>query len=303
MGIMDELRMQWRAGGMTVKLILANVGVFVALVLAYLIFLIIAKWDGGTALMLRHVYVEQWIAAPSNLGDLAIRPWTLFTYMFTHTGVGHIFWNMILLWLGGRMFEDLLGGKRLLGYYILGGLVGFLLFATLQNVAPGAPRATVMGASAGVISVLIGIAAYRPQMVVNLFLFGPVKLMYVAGVILILDLMGVGSKDGVAHEAHIGGALFGILASRQLTVGNDWATKFVDFLEALIKPFKRKSEGRMRVEKTFSKKPPRNDPDYNATKQAKQARIDTILDKISRSGYDSLSKEEKDILFKEGTGS
>ena len=141
MGIMDELRMQWRAGGMTVKLILANVGVFVALVLLYLVFLIIAQWDGGTALMMRHVYVEQWLTAPSDLGDLAYRPWTVFTYMFTHTGVGHIFWNMILLWLGGRLFEGLLGGKRLLGYYILGGLSGFLLFAVLQNVAPGAPRA------------------------------------------------------------------------------------------------------------------------------------------------------------------
>lgn len=300
MGIMDELRMQWRAGGMTVKLILANVGVFVALVLTYLLFLIIAQWDGGTALMMRHVYVEQWLTAPSNLGDLAIRPWTVFTYMFTHTGVGHIFWNMILLWLGGRLFEDLLGGKRLLGYYILGGLAGFLLFAVLQNVAPGAPKATVMGASAGVISVLVGIAAYRPQMVVNLFLFGPVKLMYVAGVILILDLMGIGTADGVAHEAHIGGALFGILASRQLAKGNDWATTFIDGMNRIAGLFKPKSGSRMRVEKPFTQRPPRNDKDYNATKQAQQARIDSILDKISKSGYDSLSKDEKDILFKEG---
>ena len=297
MGIMDELRMQWRAGGMTVKLILANLGVFVALVLTYLVFLIIAQWDGGTALLMRHIYVEQGSRA-FQLSDLASAMDRVHLHVHAYRS-GH-FLEMILLWLGGRMFEDLLGGKRLLGYYILGGLAGFLLFAVLQNVAPGAPKATVMGASAGVISVLVGIAAYRPQMVVNLLLFGPVKLMYVAGVVLILDLMGVGTADGVAHEAHIGGALFGILASRQLAKGNDWATAFIDGMEKLTGAFKRKNGSRMRVEKPASRRPPRNDKDHTVIKQAQQARIDSILDKISKSGYDSLSKDEKDILFKEG---
>ena len=305
MGLQDDLRTKWRTGGMVVRLILINVAVFLSLLLVYL-FLLPVGGSGDAAIALREIYVVQWLRSTANLGELITRPWTVVTYMFVHTGVGHIFWNMILLWFGGRMFEDLLGGKRLLGHYLLGGLSGFALFAIVHNLLPGmhggASAPGILGASAGVLSVFIGIAAYRPDMIVNLILIGPVKLMYVAGVFLLLDLVGIGSGDGVAHEAHIGGALYGFIAARQLSQGRDWSLSFVQFLERLIAPFKRNKGPRMRVEKKPGRSPIVQDENFNANKQAKQARVDHILDKISRSGYDSLSKEEKDILFKASDG-
>jgi membrane associated rhomboid family serine protease len=297
MGIQDDLRMQWRMGGMTVRLILINVAVFVALVLLKLLLLPVAGTGNGAELLRDH-YVVQWLRSTADLGTLITRPWTVLTYMFLHTGLGHIFWNMILLWFGGRLFQDLLGGKRLLGYYLLGGLSGFALFLLVSLVLPGvhghAAGLGIMGASASALAVFIGIAAYRPDMVVHLLLIGPVKLMYVAGVFLLLDLVGIGSGDGVAHEAHIGGALFGMVASMQLRKGNDWALGLVNGLERVGAFFTRRQGTRMKV----AKRPDANRPAARNPQQEQQARVDTILDKISRSGYDSLSKDEKDFLFR-----
>lgn len=303
MGLQDDLRTQWRTGGMVVRLILINCGVFLALLLAYLL-LLPSAGSGTAARLLRDSYLVQWLRSTADLGTLLTRPWTVITYMFTHTELGHIFWNMLMLWFGGRLFQDLLGGKRLLGNYLLGGLAGFVLFALSQNLLPGlhgGVAAGVQGASAAVLSVFVGIAAYRPDMIVNLILIGPVKLMYVALVFVLLDLVGIGTGDGVAHEAHIGGALYGFLAAQQLKRGNDWSLGFVNLLERLW-PFGKGQRSKLRVEKSFVGKAPRNDMDYNANKRAKQARVDSILDKISRSGYDSLSKEEKDFLFKASDG-
>lgn len=288
---------------MVVRLILINVAVFLALFVIQLIMLGVAGTRIGAEAM-REYYVVQWLRSTSNLGELLYKPWTVFTYMFLHADIGHIFWNMIMLWFGGRMFQDLLGDKRLLGNYLLGGLCGFVLFVLSQNLFPGIHggyTSGIQGASAAVLSVFVGIAAYRPDMIVNLILIGPVKLMYVAAVFVLLDFIGIGSGDGVAHEAHLGGALYGFLAAQQLKRGNDWSLGFVNFLER-IWPFGRRRTPKLRVEKSFTRSAQRSDEAFNSTKREKQARVDGILDKISRSGYDSLSKEEKDFLFKASDG-
>lgn len=288
---------------MVVRLILINVAVFLALFVIQLIMLGVTGTRIGAEAM-REYYVVQWLRSTSNLGELLYKPWTVFTYMFLHADIGHIFWNMIMLWFGGRMFQDLLGDKRLLGNYLLGGLCGFVLFVLSQNLFPGIHggyTSGIQGASAAVLSVFVGIAAYRPDMIVNLILIGPVKLMYVAAVFVLLDFIGIGSGDGVAHEAHLGGALYGFLAAQQLKRGNDWSLGFVNFLER-IWPFGRRRTPKLRVEKSFTRSAQRSDEAFNSTKREKQARVDGILDKISRSGYDSLSKEEKDFLFKASDG-
>ncbi|HOY29875.1 MAG TPA: rhomboid family intramembrane serine protease, partial [Flavobacteriales bacterium] len=128
--------MQWRTGGMVVRLILINAAVFLGLLIIQLVLLGVAG-DRVSALALRDFYVVQWLRSTSDLGALLWKPWTVFTYMFVHTEFGHIFWNMIMLWFGGRMFQDLLGDKRLLGNYLLGGLSGLALFALSQNLLPG----------------------------------------------------------------------------------------------------------------------------------------------------------------------
>lgn len=299
MALQNDLRMQWRTGGMVVRLILLNVAVFIGLLILQLALMPAAGNAAGARLM-REYYVVQWLHSTAEPGELLQKPWTVITYMFVHTEVGHLFWNMLLLWFGGRLFQDLLGGKRLLGNYLLGGLCGFALFALSQNLLPGlhgGMSAGIQGASAAALAVFVGIATYRPEMVVNLLLIGPVKLMYIAAVFVLLDLIGIGSGDGVAHEAHIGGTLYGFLAAQQLKRGNDWSLGLVNFLERL-RPSGKRRHPRLRVEKPFSGPRSGGNKHERSGVQDAQARVDSILDKISRSGYDSLSREEKDILFK-----
>lgn len=293
--MLEELKRQWRSGGMVIRLILINAGVFVALHLINLPF-----W----ALRQQGPDLIGWLWSTSNLGALLHRPWTVATYMFTHWGFGHIFFNLLLLWFMGRLFEDLLGGKRLLGNYLLGGLSGFLFYLIGYNLLPvfegQAATSTILGASASVMAVLVGIAAYRPDYEVQLLLFGTVRLKWIALVLVVIDLVSVqeGQNSG-GHLAHLGGAFYGYLASMQLRKGNDWSLAFVRRLERILGLLRPKRGPRMRVEKSFAGQRV-SDAAFNKGKQDQQARIDAILDKISRSGYESLSKEEKDFLFKAG---
>ncbi len=301
MGLRDDIRTQWRTGGMLVRLILVNVGVFLALLFIDLGFLL-GYGDRIMAHDMFQHYIVQWIATTWVVNDLVLRPWTIVTYMFTHVLFWHAFWNLFVLWFIGRFFQDLLGGKRLLGNYLLGGIAGFTLYFAAYNLLPfirDPGSMGMVGASAAVMSVMMGIAAYRPGLLIHLPLLGEVKLIYVAAVVLVLDLIAIrqGGNSG-GHIAHLGGALYGYFAARQLAKGHDRSLQFVTALEAIGRAFRPRTGGRMRVEK----KPPRNvhsrDEAYHAAKVGKQARVDAILDKISRSGYDSLSKEEKDFLFK-----
>ncbi|MBL7941104.1 MAG: rhomboid family intramembrane serine protease [Flavobacteriales bacterium] len=298
MGLQDDLRTQWRSGGMVVRLILINVAVFVVLHLVDLPF-----WLANA----QPPDVLRWLKSTSDVYTLLYTPWTVITYMFTHWDLMHIFFNMLVLWFAGRMFEDLLGGRRMLGNYLLGGISGFALYMISYNFFPVFARfsegSTILGASAAVMGVFIGIAAYRPEMEVQLLLFGRIKLKWIALIYVFIDLISIrqGGNSG-GHIAHLGGALYGYMASVQLRKGNDWSLGFVDLLDKLRSPFVRNKGPRMRVEKRFVRSTVTKDAEFNAGKREKQARVDAILDKISRAGYDSLSKEEKDFLFKASNG-
>jgi len=300
---MDELRLQWRTGGALIRLVLVNAVVFVALLLAHLILIPIAG-DRMIADVWSEVYMMHWLQSTYVWGDLLYRPWTVFTYMFVHLDFFHVFFNMLMLWFSGRLFMDLLGGKRLVGNYILGGLAGWLFYALAYNYVPGmrgnGDGSDILGASASVMSVFIGIAAYRPDMVVSLLIFGEVRLKWIALIYLVLDLVSIrqGNNSG-GHLAHVGGALYGYLAAMQLRKGGDWSAAFIDRIERIGSLFTRRKAPRLRVEKMDRRKVRvMQDTDFNATKRAKEERVNAILDKISRSGYDSLSKEEKDFLFR-----
>jgi membrane associated rhomboid family serine protease len=235
------------------------------------------------------------------------KPWSPVTYMFTHQAPMHLFWNMVMFWFSGQLFQGILGDKRLLGNYLLGGLTGYLFYA-LGGLLPAhlalGSQGPILGASAAVMGVFIGIASYRPDMEVNLFLIGPVRLKYLGIAVLVLDLIAIreGGNTG-GHMAHLGGALYGFLAARQLSKGNDWSMDAVNRLERLLQFLRFRRGPRMRVEKGPKRsQASRSDADYNAQKKQQQERIDAILDKISRSGYDSLTKEERDFLFRSGDG-
>ncbi len=279
---------------MLVKLIMINAGVFLFLRLFDLTFWLLGVESPDVA---------AWLMSSSDLPTLVRKPWTVITYMFTHWSIGHIFWNLLILYFIGRIFEDLLGPRRMLGNYLMGGLVGLSLFIISYNLFPvfqnmvGSP---ILGASAGVMAVLIGLAAYRPDLELHLLIIGAVRLKWIALAIVFIDLISIReSANSGGHIAHLGGSLYGYLAGRQLLRGNDWSLNIINSLDNLFKPFRSKGHApKMRVEKRFVRSTVSNDIAYNAAKKDKQERVDAILDKISRSGYDSLSKEEKDFLFK-----
>ena len=303
MSIRDDLRTQWRTGGMLVRLILINAAVFLALLLVDLVVLLSFQ-NKASADVFFHDQVLGWLASSYAWKHLLFRPWTVITYMFTHAGFWHLFWNIMVLWFSGRMFQDLLGEKRLLGTYLLGGLAGLVLYALAYNFAPFlhgyTSGGTIIGASAAVMGVLFGIAVYRPTLQVSLIFIGPVKLIYVALVLLVLDLIGI--RQGVnsgGHIAHLGGAFYGYLYAKQLAQGRDWSLAFGTWVEGLLGLLQRRRGPKLKVAKGAGRRrPPRDDVDYNARKQEEQAQIDAILDKIGKSGYESLSKEEKDLLFR-----
>jgi len=300
MSITDDIKQQWRTGGMVKRLLIINIGVFLCVWAVELL-----GWLFGSSGL--GAVVLQQLMGTNEPALLLRRPWSPITYMFTHELPMHLFWNMVMLWFSGQIFHAVLGDKRMLGHYLLGGLAGFAFYA-LGSLMPDhlalGSTGPILGASGAVMSVFIGVAAYRPEMQVNMFLLGPVRLKYLGLAVLALDLIAIrGGGNTGGHLAHLGGALYGFLAARQLARGTDWSGNFVDSLERARQFLVRKRGSRMRVEKRPGT-PVRKmtDAEYNAAKKQKQERIDAILDKISRSGYDSLSKAERDFLFNSGNG-
>ena len=247
--------------------------------------------------------IHPWIElmfAPATFGKLFFKFWTAVTYMFTHIGFWHIVNNMLILYIGGRIYEEVLGRKRLLNTYFLGGFAGLILFILAFTFVPSLQAssevATIHGASAAVIAVVVAIATYTPNFVIRLLLLGPVKLIYIALFLVLLSFLALDSGNSGGAVAHLGGALWGFLYASSLKRGKDigrWFDQFVNSLAAAFRP-----KPKIRVEYSNPQKPPRDDYDYNEEKKRKQESIDAILDKISKSGYDSLTKKEKDLLFK-----
>lgn len=274
------------------RLILINVIVFA---LGYLVHLVLwlFKMDevGNLSFMAR------WFAVPSSITTLLTKPWTVITYMFLHEGFFHLFFNMITLYFGGTIFLMYLNNKQLLWTYLLGGLSGALFYIAAFNFFPvfleANPFAIALGASAAVLAVLIAIATYVPQLTVNLFFIGPVRLKYIAVFFIVIDIFSIQGDNPGGHIAHLGGAAWGFAYALLLRSGTDLLA---------LKPRTRRMK-KMKVNKNTSYRQhnngrPLTDDEYNQKKQTEQQVIDGILDKISKSGYSSLSEKEKAILFK-----
>jgi membrane associated rhomboid family serine protease len=294
--ILDEIKRSYHSGNMVTRLIFFNVGVFVLLSLIRVFgFFYQSNFLGA---------VIPWIAGTSDGSTMLFRPWTVITYMFVHEGFFHLLFNMIMLWFSGRLFGDLLGDKRLLAVYFYGGIAGFFLYFTAYNLFPvfSGSESIIIGASASVIAILVAIATYNPEMVVRLVLIGNVKLKYIAIFFVALDVLFLDGGNTGGRLAHIGGALLGYTYARQLANGKDWAKGFYSFVDSFQDLFK--SKPKMKV--AYSKKSKSSKQSYSSSKsspnkpskaETDQKKIDEILDKISQSGYDSLSKAEKEFLF------
>ncbi len=291
MGIADQIRDTFKQGSTLIKLIYINVAVFLFIkILQVLAFLF--GFSGIEPVLL------DWLAVPADLTKLITRPWTLFSYMFLHTGFFHIALNMLWLYVFGRIFLMYLNEKRLLSVYLVGGLSGAALYILSFNIFPAFQNAVTMaialGASASVMAIVIAISVYVPNFSINLLLIGPVKLKYIAIFTIILDVLSIPSSNSGGHIAHLGGALFGYLYIAQFRKGRNITRSFDRFMDSIFAMFKPKP--RFRV----THKRPMDDVEYNKMKAERQKRIDAILEKISKNGYESLTKEEKEILFKQG---
>jgi membrane associated rhomboid family serine protease len=230
---------------------------------------------------------------PSSLETFIYQPWSLFTYGFLHDSLGHIFWNMLLLYYASQFFLNLFSSQRFINVYFMGILLGGLVFLLSYAIFPvfkdQSPQ--LVGASAGVMAVLIFSCTYMPTQEVRLLFFN-VKLMYVGIALVIVDILQIPTGNAGGHLAHIGGAGLGYFYAQQLQNGKDIGSDFERFWKWLSNLFKAKPK-MTKVHKSTTRK-------TRKPTTSNQEKIDRILDKISASGYDSLSKEEKDYLFKAG---
>jgi membrane associated rhomboid family serine protease len=231
-------------------------------------------------------FAYEYLQMPAGLKTLGHRFWTPITYMFMHASVMHVLFNMLWLYWMGQIFEEYQGNKRTITLYFLGGLAGAAFFVAGLNLLPMFAGAdlnsiTVVGASASVMAIVVATATLMPNYTIFLMFLGPVKLKWLALFYVLIDLLGTVGPNAGGELAHLGGALIGFIYIKQLKRGNDW-NKPIDKL------FTTKSK--IKVVAGGAAEGKRSEP--------RQDEVDRILDKISQSGYDSLSKQEKETLFR-----
>jgi len=247
--------------------------------------------------------IVQWFELPNGIMEFLVQPWSIITYSFFHGGFGHLFWNMLLIYFVGRIFLNLFDARRFLNVYLLGVMLGGLFFIFGYNVFPAFfdVNASLIGASAGASAVLIFICTYMPNQEVRLLFFN-VKLWYIGAFVVLMDLIQLPySGNAGGHLAHLGGALLGYWYARQLLSGTDIGAGFSKLLDSFANMFK-KTEKKAPMKTVYRNRQGASTTSSRADydKKTKQKKIDAILDKISKSGYESLSKAEKDFLFQAG---
>lgn len=284
MSILDDLKFQYKTGGIAQKLIFLNVALYIiALPLFY-------------SFSYKAFVYPSWLALSSSLDSFGLNPWTVFSYMFLHAGFLHLLFNMMVLHFAGRLFSTFFTQRQMLGLYILTGIFSGLVFVGVYSMLGISTK--LVGASGAIMGVLIATAVYAPYMELRLALIGRVKLWQVALVLLLFDLVQLPIENSGGHLAHLAGALFGFIYIKTLQRGFDLSKPISilhDFFEDLQKPKKKKPPF-----KAVHKNSNINTTNSNFSKDINQKKIDDILDKISQSGYDSLTKEEKEFLFKAG---
>lgn len=290
MSFTSKLQNQFRQGTNLLKLIYINSAIFLLIAILQIAAVL------SNSPQLSSTLVE-FLAVPASAPELITKPWTVITYMFLHEGFFHLLFNMLWLYWFGRIFADYFDQKKLVSVYVLGGLAGALLYILAFNVFPvfseSINASIALGASASVMAIVVATAVYIPDYTVFLFLIGKVKLKYVAlGIFLLTSVFDFSVNTG-GKIAHIGGAALGFLYASRYKQGKDigiWISRLLDNIATWFKPKKK-----MKVTHKKSK----TDYEYKQTTANHQKQVDKILEKISKGGYESLTKEEKEILFKE----
>ena len=283
------MKKSW-VGGLWHKAFRSGNPLFLFIGINVLVFVGIGVLSLATALGFTDVslagYVLQWLQLPAAVSSWLYKPWTLVTYMFTQQGLFHVLFNMLWLFWLGIIFLDFLKKRQFTFVYLAGGIVGGVLYLLAYNLIPvfkaEALRTVMIGSSASVSAIVFATATLLPDYSIRMLFFGNVKLKYLALAFIVLDVLAISGFNAGGSIAHIGGAVFGFIYIKRLQNGQDWSSVLG-----------RRERRRKKFRVVRNEHPVQEEPLV-----PNQEVIDRILDKISQSGYDSLTKAEKEALFK-----
>lgn len=283
--IADDVKSSFDYGNMVVKLAIINVAVFMITAIMNAFFPYFYQTS-----------VLPYLAIPGDLNVLLYRPWTLITHMFLHQGIWHLIWNMLTFYWFGNIVGDLLGDRKILPIYIFGGLTGALFYLISFQFLPNI-GIMALGASAAALAIVFAAVATSPDYIVHLIIFGPVRIKFIGLFILFFDIIGIQSTvNSGGHIAHLGGTLFGFLFLYLLRSDIDLSSYFYKIIGFFTFNNKKSKKSTLKVShrapSLIQKKQAQNKKTANINHQ-----VDDILDKIKQHGYNSLSDEEKEILF------
>ncbi|WP_420385024.1 rhomboid family intramembrane serine protease [Roseivirga sp.] len=294
---LDDFKLAFRTGNILNQIIIINVVIFLAFAVVNVFFTFAG--EGKTFAL-----ISRYLMLPAHPDNLISQPWTIITYFFFHKGFFHILWNMLFMYWFGRIISEYLGQNKLLGLYVWGGIGGGILYILAYNLMPyfenQVASSYLLGASGGVVAIVVGAATFQPNFSVHLLLLGPVKLKYIAAFTVFVSFIQSTGTNAGGEIAHLGGALVGFLMIKQLQQGNDWSKPVVSFvlwIKSLFKPQPKIKVSYKKAKTSSSRSTGKAKAKSSAQSKTAQDEIDTILDKISEKGYDALSKEEKQKLF------
>ncbi len=289
----NEIKRNYVSGGMHMKLIYVNVIIFLFIT----IFNVIGKLYGGDTSLIISDLTTSVFTLKTNPAEFILQPWGLITSIFAHFGLMHLLFNMLFLYFSGKMLEQTIGQNKLLIIYIFGGISGGLFEIIAHSIFPSLSmnQIIIVGASGSVMAIFAGLAYHQPNTEILLYGIIKMKIIWLAIGYFIIDLIGIGSNDGTAHFAHVGGTLLGIFLMQQNQKSSGLLNKLASIITKIHFP-RLSQKNNLTVKKGGR---PLTDEEFNLQKKQKQEMTDKILDKISKSGYESLSKSEKEFLFKQ----
>jgi len=240
-------------------------------------------------------FVINWFALPAGLNDFIYKPWTLISFAFIHQGFFHVLSNLLVLYYLGNLFLDFYSKKQFLNCYFSGSIFGGIVFLGYYYFIDTSGALPLAGASAAVTAIFIAIATKIPRYALQLRFVGSVELWVMAAIWVVLSILQIANPEKGSAIAHISGAVFGFIYAKQSEKGNDIGKWFESVVDFFTNAFGTKKSSPL---KTVYKSEKRSTSEE--VSKTKQRKINDILDKISKSGYESLSQEEKDFLFRSG---
>lgn len=289
MSITEEIKYRFNNGNAIIRIILVNVAVFLVISIFQLVSFLF-QLDFGISLV-------NWFSLPASFSRLLYQPWSMVTYMFLHSGLFHLIFNMLWLYWLGELFQQYLGNSKTYQAYFLGGVFGGLIYMIAYNVFPAFSNRVMfemaLGASAGVLSIVVATATLLPNYSISLMFLGSIKLKYIAIVTVLIDLISIPQGNAGGHIAHLGGAAFGYLFIKLIYSKSQIPNVLDKIFEFFSNGFKTKSK--LKIHHKSNAKVKTSDRGIPT-----QGEVDAILDKIIKGGYESLTKKEKEILFKAG---